>query len=285
MEVSVQSPKPVAPEISRYTSYREFLKDYFQYKKQLRSGFSYRQFSNLVGLKSPNYLQLVIQGKRNMTEETGLQVATALRLSKNEAKHFEALIRLDNAMTIDDKVKAQKNLHASLKRLLSRYVDHDARDIISKWYHLLIREMVSLVDFEPSGAYISQRLQGIISPEEAETSFQFLMKSGYIQYAEGRYIQADPILDTGVDIFNHTFMQEYHAQTLKVWSQNIDKLGYQNQELGLVNIPISKKHLPELQNKIRQFQDEIMGWCQNLEDCDDLVQMGTYLMHFQSPQK
>lgn len=80
----------------------------------------------------------------------------------------------------------------------------------------------------------------------------------------------------------HSFMQEYHAQTLKVWSHNIEKLGYENQELGLLNIPINKKHLPELQKKIRQFQDEIIGWCQDHQDCDELVQLGTYMMHFKN---
>lgn len=283
MEIAVAKTSVIYPEISRYNSYRDFLRDFFEYKKSLRSGFSYRQFAGLVGLKSPNYLQLVIQGKRNMTEETGHRVAKALKLSKNEALHLEALIRLDNATSVDDRLKAQKNVHASLKRLLSRYVEKDAQDILSRWYHLLVREMVSLRDFEPSGEYIASRLQGIITAEEAERSFAFLLKSGYLRQEKGRYVQADPVLDTGLDIFNHSFMQGYHAQTLKAWSQNMDKLGYENQELGVLNIPINKKALPELQEKIRQFQDEIIGWCQNQENCDELVQLGTYLMHFKKP--
>lgn len=282
MEIAASKLPASYPEISRYMSYRDFLRDFFEYKKSLRAGFSYRQFAGLVGLKSPNYLQLVIQNKRNMTEETGGRVAKALKLSKNEALHLEALIRLDNATSSDEKVKAQKNIHASLKRLLSRYVEKDAQDILTRWYHLLVREMVSLQDFEASGEYISERLQGIISAEEAEKSFAFLLKSGYLHQEKGRYVQADPVLDTGLDIFNHSFMQDYHAQTLKAWSQNIDKLGYENQELGILNIPINKKSLPELQEKIRQFQDEIIGWCQNQENCDELVQLGTYLMHFKA---
>ncbi|KYG62471.1 hypothetical protein AZI86_16700 [Bdellovibrio bacteriovorus] len=280
MEVSLSTKTIIYPEISRYTSYRDFLRDFFEYKKSLRSGFSYRQFSGLVGLKSPNYLQLVIQGKRNMTEETGQKVAKALKLSKEEGLHLEALIRLDNATSGEEKIKAQKNIHASLKKMLSRYVEKDAQDILGKWYHLLVREMVNLKDFEASGEYISERLQGIITAEEAEKSFTFLLKAGYLELKKGKYIQADPILDTGIDIFNHSFMQDYHGQTLKAWSQNIEKLGYEHQELGVLNIPINKTKLPELQEKIRQFQDEIIGWCQGHTDCDDLVQLGTYLMHF-----
>ncbi|QDK44052.1 hypothetical protein DOM22_02190 [Bdellovibrio sp. ZAP7] len=283
MEVAVQAkPANKYPEIARYTCYRAFLRDFFDYKKSLRSGFSYRQFASLVGLKSPNYLQLVIQEKRNLTETTGRRLAEALKLNAKEVNYFEALIRLQNAENDEDRVKAQKNIHACLKKLLAQFVQEDARDILSKWYHLLVREMTLLNDFEPSGEYISKRMSGIINPDEAERSLKFLLNAGYLKNNSGKYEQCDPVLDTGIDIFNHDVMQEYHAQTLKVWSQNIEKLGYKNQELGLLNIPIPKEKLGELQEKIRQFQDEIIAWSQNQKDCNEIVQLGTYLMHFEN---
>ncbi len=282
MEVTVQAKASSKyPEIARYTCYRAFLRDFFEYKKSLRSGFSYRQFATLVGLKSPNYLQLVIQEKRNLTETTGRRLAEALKLNAKEVNYFEALIRLQNAENDEDRVKAHKNVHACLKKLLAQFVQEDASEVLNKWYHLLVRELVLLNDFEPSGLYISQRLNGVISVEEAERSFKFLLNSGYLKQESGQYLQCEPVLDTGIDIFNHDFMQEYHAQTLKVWAQNISKLGYTNQELGLLNIPIPKNKLGELQEKMRQFQDEIIGWAQNQKDCDEIVQLGTYLMHFE----
>lgn len=273
---------PLYPEISRYTSYRTFLGDFFGYKKSLRAGFSYRQFATLVGLKSPNYLQLVIQGKRNLTETTGRRLAEALKLSKSEVNYFESLIRLENASTELELVKAKKSLHSALKKLLTRFVEKGAQDVLQKWYYLLIREMVVLEDFEPSGKYISQRLKGIISPEEAEDAFMLLQKSGYLKIKDNCYVQAEPVLDTGIDIYNHDFMQRYHSQLLKTWSTHINKLGYQNQELGVLNIPIPRGKITELQEKIRQFQDEIIGWSQDFQGNDSLVQLGTYLMHFEA---
>ena len=285
MELDSATPaKPVYPEIARYHSYRDFLRDFFEYKKSLRAGFSYRQFSGLVGLKSPNYLQLVIQGKRNLSETTGRRLGEALKLHKNEVAYLEALIRLENTLNDADKIKAQKNLHSCLKKLLTRFVKEDAQDILAKWYYLLIREMVLVQDFEPSGEYIASRLQNMISAAEAEKAFKFLLSSGYLEFKAGSYVQAEPVLDTGVDIFNHDFMQEYHSQLLATWAQNIEKLGYKNQELGVLNIPIPQAKIPELQEKIRQFQDEIIGWSQNFKDNDNLVQLGTYLMHFQKPK-
>jgi uncharacterized protein (TIGR02147 family) len=282
MEIAKLQPQPY-PEIARYKCYRAFLQDFFNYKKSLRAGFSYRQFAGLVGLKSPNYLQLVIQGKRNLSETTAERLAEALKLNKTETQYFVSLVNLDNAVSPADKTKAEKHLYASSKKLLSKILPEDQQEVLSEWYHLLVRELVFLKDFEPSGEYISRKLNGILSPVQAEASFRLLLRTQYLLQKDGRYQAADPILDTGLDVFHHSFMQEVHAKMLKAWSLKIHDLGLRHQELGVLNIPLPKKNIPELQERIRRFQDEIIGWVESLQtagEADKIVQLGTYLMNY-----
>lgn len=283
MEVRAEKSPILYPEIARYTCYRAYLHDFFNYKKSLRSGFSYRQFAGLVGLKSPNYLQLVIQGKRNLTETTGERLAEALKLKKNEIRYFVALINLENAVTAEEKQKAEKNVFVASKSLLSRVLPEEQQEVITQWYHLLVRELVFLKDFEPSGAYISKKLKNIITPEQGEESFKLLLRTGYVTVSAGQYLAADPILDTGLEIFTHPFMQQVHAKMLKTWADKIDQLGYREQELGVLNIPLPKSKISELQQKIRRFQDEIIGWAETVQkdsETDEIVQLGTYLMSY-----
>lgn len=267
------------PVLAKYKCYRSFLADYFAYKKSLRSSFSYRQFATMVGLKSPNYLQLVIQGKRNLSETTGARLAQAIGLKKDEIGYFEALVKFDNAINEAERVKAIRNIHSKLKKLTTHIVNADADFILKHWHLLPVRELVELNDFEASGEYISEKLGNILSKEQAQAALQDLIRTGYITFDGQRYALSEPVLDTGIDIFNHTRMQTYHSELLAVWSKNMDKLGYQGQELGVLNIPIPSSKIPELQAKIRQFQDEIIGWSQEFTEKTDLVQLGTYLMH------
>ncbi|MEO5668060.1 MAG: TIGR02147 family protein, partial [Bdellovibrionota bacterium] len=67
MELSSDTSLRLPPDILRYGEYRAFLADFYAYKKSQRSGFSYRLFAAKAKLKSPNYLQLVMQGKRNLS--------------------------------------------------------------------------------------------------------------------------------------------------------------------------------------------------------------------------
>jgi uncharacterized protein (TIGR02147 family) len=52
-------------DVFRYRDYREFLGAFYAQKKQ--SGLSYRGFARAAGLGAPNYLKLVIEGKRNLS--------------------------------------------------------------------------------------------------------------------------------------------------------------------------------------------------------------------------
>lgn len=283
MEVALKNQSHPYPEIARYKCYRAFLHDFFNYKKSLRAGFSYRQFAGMVGLKSPNYLQLVIQGKRNLTETTAERLAEALKLQKNETLYFVALVTRDNAVTTEEQQKAERHLYVVSKKLISKVLPKEQQEVLNEWYHLLVRELVFLNDFEPSGEYISKKLKNILTPKQAEESFKLLLRTGYIRRDGNKYQTTEPVLDTGLDIFNHSFMQEVHAKMLKTWAQKIEDLGHREQELGVLNIPVPKNKIPELQEKIRRFQDEIIGWAeslQNQENVDEIVQLGTYLMSY-----
>ena len=87
----MNNPRPL---IYAYLDYRNFLKDLFAFKKQESASFSFRNFSRLAGLKSSNFLKLVMDGKRNLSPQSIHQVAKAFKLSKGEADFFETLVFL-----------------------------------------------------------------------------------------------------------------------------------------------------------------------------------------------
>ena len=66
--------------ILSYNDFRQYLEDFYQQQKRETHGFSFETFSTEAGIKSPNYLKLVIQGKRNLTTEATFKFAKALQL-------------------------------------------------------------------------------------------------------------------------------------------------------------------------------------------------------------
>jgi len=266
------------PLIQEFHDYREYLSQFYSHKKSLRAGFSFRQFASLCGLKSPNYLQLVMNGDRNLSEEAAHQVASAMRLNASEKNYFLALVRHENAKTDEEVSLCKRQGLAALKKLVTKQIQKSSDVILEKWHHLVVRELVLLPDFEPSAEYVVEKLRKTISIKEAQESLDLLMKSGNIKLGSNGWMLDEVSIDTGDDLFLHTKIQNYHRDVLKFWVQNISSMKVSHQELGLINIPIDSAKIPELKNRMRQFQDEIIGWLQSEQNPDCIVQMGCYLM-------
>lgn len=75
-----------------YTDYRNFLNDYYKEKKEKNPNFSFRVFSRLCGFSSPNYLKLVIMGKRSLASTGFSKLVKGLGLKKMEARFFKHLV-------------------------------------------------------------------------------------------------------------------------------------------------------------------------------------------------
>jgi uncharacterized protein (TIGR02147 family) len=251
------------PTLTSFTDYRLFLRAIFEARKKSNSRFSFRGFSTLVGFKSPNYLQLILDGQRNLTSETAGEIATRLKLSAHERTYFIALVKLASAKTETEKVEAERARLVALKKIVSRDIPAAKKEIFTRWYHLLVRELFLLKGARADAQWIVDRLGGCVSLEEASRSIELLCKSGFLEPTVGSYRLTEPVLDTDDSQMQAAFMRKFHSETLRVWSQKLNELPLAQQELGVLNIPIDSRKIPELRRRIRQFQDEIIGWVQD----------------------
>ena len=267
-------------EIESFTDYREYLRTAFEARKRANPRFSFRGFSLLVGFKSPNYLQMILDGQRNLTPETAADMVLKLKLSAPEGGYFVALVQLAAAKSEAEKVEAERARLVALKKIVSRDIPAAKKEIFTRWYHLLVRELFLLKDARADAQWIVDRLGGTITLEEAARSIEILCKSGFLEATAGSYKLTEPVLDTDDSQLQAAFMRKFHSETLKVWSQRLDQLPLREQELGVLNIPISSGKIPELKARIRRFQDEIIGWVQDEQEADRVVQLGTYLIAF-----
>jgi uncharacterized protein (TIGR02147 family) len=265
------------PEIENYTCYRKFLSDFYQYKKASKSQFSFRQFASQSNIKSPNFLQLVMQKKRNLSIDKAQSVIKAMKLSSVEARYFLALVQKENAENEEQKTKALRELMIADKSLCEKKMPLAQKDLLRRWYSLVVRELIVLNDFEEDPKWMSQKLRGYILPEEAEEIFRDLQRAGFIKKEDGKWIQSDPVLTTG-EAFDEERVVFHHRETLKTWSKYLTDYRDDEREFGLLNIPIEKDKIPELQKRMRDFQSEIVGWLKDEKNPTQVVQLGVYLI-------
>src|SRR4029079_9546588 len=150
-----------------FLDFRGELGAYYGAAKRTRPSFSFRLFSKLAGLRSPNFLELVIDGERNLGADSVGRFAEALGLTCADAEFFADLVAFGQAQTLAEKNRAFEGIASSRRFRAARRIDGDLFAYLSHWYNPAIRELSARADFQEEPRWIAGQLRPSISPAEA----------------------------------------------------------------------------------------------------------------------
>ncbi|MFZ5563221.1 MAG: TIGR02147 family protein, partial [Thermodesulfobacteriota bacterium] len=122
------------PTVYNYLDYRQFLKEMVAYRKQKNPGFSYRAFSRLAGFKSPNFLQLVINGQRNLSNESVAKITRGFGLKKQERDFFENMVFMNQAKSHEEKDHYYKKMKGARGYTKINRLEKEQYEYFSRWY-------------------------------------------------------------------------------------------------------------------------------------------------------
>ena len=262
--------------IYEYDNYRAYLGDLYKLYKETKPHFSYRYFSQKAGFRSPNFLKLVIEGKRNLSPESVEKFAHALKLGKKEAEFFRVLVHLNQARTV-----GQKKIYA--EQLMQfrpfRYIHplrQDQYRYYADWYNIAIRELTTLPEFSEDPAWIARRLVPPISPQQAQKALDLLLQLGLLERDEsGRLVQADAFISTGDEVTS-TSVGNYHRKLIQMGAEALDRFPGPDRDISSVTMTLSEKNYREVKMLIQRFRKELLA----IADQDESPE-GVYQVNFQ----
>ncbi len=173
------------PHLFNYSDHRVFLRDAYLEEKARDPTFSYALFSKRIGIRSPNYLKLVIDGKRPLTTANIFRFARGFELTPNEVEYFEGLVHLGQAETPHEKSFYLSRVR-SLRPKISQTVSRKKTGEIGDWAdHLPV--WVCLGGLEPASA--AQRVCDLtgLATAQARGSIEALKKAGLVSEEDGVY--------------------------------------------------------------------------------------------------
>ena len=88
-------------------------------------------------------MQLIIQGKRNITHATLTTFAAILKFNKREKHYFELLVNINQATTPVVKAQHLKELSNFFKRYKDN-LKHNQFEYLMKWYYPVLRELITI---------------------------------------------------------------------------------------------------------------------------------------------
>ena len=241
-----------------YTDYRKFLHDYYTTEKQKSSSYSYRVFAHRAKLTSPNYLKLVIDGSRRITDRNLPSFIRGLKLGKAEADYFKNIVLYEESKDLEAKklyLEEALKIRAKTGRC-AKEIDTDGLEYMQKWYHAVIREMVLLDDFVDDPSWVVSRLKSRITPTEAAESLKLLKRLKFIKKDGNRWVQTDPLITTQDGVAS-LLLRELHRQFVELAVEALFKEPVDRRLMNGVTLAIPTQRVPEVMKMISEFRREL----------------------------
>jgi len=254
--VIVGSRAPV--DVFRHADYREFLRAYYERRKLQKRGISLRAFSRRVGLRSPNYLKLVMDGDRNLSAALAVRFAEACGLTGDGVDYFCVLVAFNQAKT-----SKERELHHARLRNFRRYRETHKIDIAQQayhahWYVPAIRELAARRDFRADPKWIARTLLPEITPTEAKRALAVLCELGLLVEADdGVPRQVEPLIETPVGPLGHQVVS-FHREMMRLASDALERVPREDREIASLTLCVSEKQMRELKADLERIEEDLL---------------------------
>ena len=180
-QVNWTQPEPIRPKPEDFDDYRAYLRAMIKFLKATQPTFSYRYFSRVAGFSSPNFLKLVAEGQRNLSERSISKFARGLGLEPREQELFGDLVRLDQARSDRERNQAyQRFRRRSREKHPRARLEETYFRVLSLWYTQPIRELTHSADFKEDPSWVGRRLSPSIRPAEAQRAIEMMLEVGLL---------------------------------------------------------------------------------------------------------
>lgn len=271
--------------IFEYDNYRVFLKELYTSLKQTKPQFSYRYFSQKAGFRSPNFLQLVIEGKRNLSAESIEKFIHALKLNRREGDYFRILVHLNQAKTIDErKLYAEQLMRFGTFRYIYPLRREQFR-YYADWYNLPVRELTALPGFSEEPEWIARSLIPPISPQQARKSVDLLLQLGLLERdPSGRLVQTDAFVSTGDEVTAASVVH-YHREMIRKGTEAIERFEPAERDISAVTMALSDKGFREVKALVQRFRKEVLAIANQDDQPQDVYQLNFQLFPLARPPR
>lgn len=243
-----------------YLNYRHYLRDVAKAFKKNQAAFTLQDFAKRAGLKSPGLLKMVIDGKRNLTEDSARAFCKAFDIAGKAGEYFQALVHYNQTDDPDERAELFEKLRKmrprshsfSLEKKHQRYLSHD--------YYAAIREMVLLNDFREDPKWIGERLNPKISAGDVSEALELLLEIGLLKRDEcGKLVQAEAFVHTKDGNTQALEAVHFHDAVLKKARFMLGYLEQEKRSYYALTLPLPKNMVGEIIDDFYALRDKIVA--------------------------
>lgn len=254
----------VPPVLSDYMNYRQFLGAFYQYKRKASKGslrsYTYAVFSAAANIKSPNYLKMIIEGKRNLSDDMIGKFGKALGFMKEQTEEFRLLVQFTQATDPAERNMYLKKLseHRVAGKLKSGEIDRKTWEKVPNWVAWIVYAMVDQEGVVYDTNTLKHLLRGKASDDEIENAVATLITNGDVRRDEvtGELKKARSLTESPEDI-PVALVRKLQSQLMYLGLESLYQDQPTEREFGTLTMSLTKAEFEEIKFKLRQMRKSL----------------------------
>ncbi|MEY4615791.1 MAG: hypothetical protein RJB66_751 [Pseudomonadota bacterium] len=252
------------PQIGDYLNFRDFLRAFYLYKRDITKGnlrrYNYSHFSAAADIRSPNYLRLVIEGQRNLSEEMAYRFAKAMQLNREATDEFVLLVSYNQETDPQLRNQYLKNLSdfRLQKSLKQGLIDKKTHERIPNWIGWIL---FALLDQEGAGFSVralKQLLRNKASETEIQNALNKLLESGeLVADAETGEVKKGRSLIENPEDIPVVLIRRLQTQLMCLGLESLFQDCPTEREFGTLTLSLTKKEFEDLRFQLRKFRKQV----------------------------
>lgn len=253
----------ILPSLSEYMDYRLFLSDFYLAKRNLTKTsvrtYSYAIFSAAADIKSPNYLKMIIEGKRNLSIDMISKFAKACSFNRAQTEEFRLLVIFCQAEDPADRNYALKQLseYRVEQKLKHGEFDRKVFEKVPNWIGWIIYALVDQegVTFETS--QLKDLLRGKASENEIKEALEHLISSGELQRDPLTNVISKAQQAAAPDEIPSALVRKLQMQLMYLGLESLYQDAPTEREFGSLTLSLTAKEFEEIKFKLRQMRKSL----------------------------
>ncbi len=266
--------------IFTYIDYHHYLSEWYKAEK-LRSGFTLQEFSQKAGFNSHSYAQRVFSGAKNLSRKSISIFSEAMEHSENEAEYFMLLVHFKHAKNDGERFRCLRHIQERSDTVTFK-LDRIRFEYFHTWYHPVIRELVTNVEFEEDYQKLGRLTIPPISSKEAHDSVRLLTELGLIKKSKKRYLQLQQSIIAQDDV-EIMALRLYQKECIRLGSEAIDRFTPQERNVMTFTLGLSKENSSKLNELVNEFHTKIMNLSNLEQTVEETRQINVQLFPLSKP--
>lgn len=261
--------------ITEYQNYREYMRDFYEERKR-SSLFSWREFSKLAGFASPNFMQLVCEGKSRLSKTGVEKVADAMGLAGADRDYFFAMERFGDARSDSMKLQAFNEMQKIAKENRLRVVDAEAFKYFESWVNPVLRELAPIMP-GAKPLELARQCIPVVSAAEVRHSLDFMCHAEFLnKVGEDTYVQTEKVV-TGSSEAIPLALRSMNRQMSKFATEAIDEVPPEKRHITGVTFGISEETYQWLVQKLETLRQQVLAMAAKEKEYDKVYRLNLQL--------